>query len=256
MKRLQSSRKGICVGPIEQATSGTRVSDEESSISRVRLPVALPLFGSALALTYDVGFFYGLDISYFTLFSLAEHIVFALEALPAAFAASLMIPTGYLSYQFGWRKGVSDARGVADALGVEAKLKTLQVISKKQTIFDLLMLLGGFCCVIGGALYLHFGEYLLGPCLIILGTIAVALVLIPVGLLPPQRTLILSLACFVYLVMSFFVGLDSAHQILNATIATNEVLLKGSMEPVRGRLIRSGAGEFYFLILRVKILSC
>jgi hypothetical protein len=48
------------------------------------LVVVLPAMASALALTYDVGFFSGIDIRFFTLFSLSEHIVFALQAIPFA----------------------------------------------------------------------------------------------------------------------------------------------------------------------------
>jgi hypothetical protein len=45
-----------------------------------------------VALTYDVGFFNGLGIAYFSLFSLAEHLVFALGALPFALATVISIP--------------------------------------------------------------------------------------------------------------------------------------------------------------------
>jgi hypothetical protein len=37
--------------------------------------VLLPALASAIALTYDVGYFFALDVSYFTFFSLSEHIV-------------------------------------------------------------------------------------------------------------------------------------------------------------------------------------
>jgi hypothetical protein len=52
------------------------------------LPVA-PLAGASIALFFDVGYFYGVGIDYFTLFSLTEHIGFALEALPAALIISI-----------------------------------------------------------------------------------------------------------------------------------------------------------------------
>jgi hypothetical protein len=42
--------------------------------------VLIPLIGSVLALTYDVGYFYGIDINFFTFFSVTEHLVFAIEA--------------------------------------------------------------------------------------------------------------------------------------------------------------------------------
>jgi hypothetical protein len=53
--------------------------------------VLVPLLGSGLAVIFDVGFFDGLNIHYFTLFSLSEHIVFALEALPAAIVFALFV---------------------------------------------------------------------------------------------------------------------------------------------------------------------
>jgi hypothetical protein len=52
------------------------------------LPVA-PLAGASIAIFFDVGYFYGVGIDYFTLFSLTEHIGFALEALPAALIISI-----------------------------------------------------------------------------------------------------------------------------------------------------------------------
>lgn len=46
----------------------------------------VPLIGTSIAVFFDVGYFYGVGIDYFTLFSLTEHIGFALEALPIALA--------------------------------------------------------------------------------------------------------------------------------------------------------------------------
>jgi hypothetical protein len=46
--------------------------------------VLVPLLGSAIAITYDVGYFTGIDISFFSIFSISEHINFALQALPSA----------------------------------------------------------------------------------------------------------------------------------------------------------------------------
>ena len=42
----------------------------------------LPVLGAAIALTFDVGCFYAIGIDFFTLFSLSEHILFAIQALP------------------------------------------------------------------------------------------------------------------------------------------------------------------------------
>ena len=45
----------------------------------------LPALATLLTMAYDVGYFFGIDIRFFTFFSLSEHIVFALHALPFAF---------------------------------------------------------------------------------------------------------------------------------------------------------------------------
>jgi hypothetical protein len=52
--------------------------------------LALPLTGAIVAVAFDVGYFSGVDINYFTVFSLSEHIGFALEALPIAFSATAL----------------------------------------------------------------------------------------------------------------------------------------------------------------------
>lgn len=48
------------------------------------LLILVPVLGSALAAIFDVGYFTAINISVFTLFSLNEHIVFALQNLPYA----------------------------------------------------------------------------------------------------------------------------------------------------------------------------
>lgn len=54
------------------------------------LLVFVPLLGSALALIYDSGYFSGLGAHYFTLFSINEHIAFALQILPIALASAMI----------------------------------------------------------------------------------------------------------------------------------------------------------------------
>ncbi|MBI5313368.1 MAG: hypothetical protein HZB28_09680 [Methylocystis sp.] len=45
----------------------------------------------SVAVTFNLGYFYGIDINLFTLFSLSEHILFAVEALPIAFIIVTMV---------------------------------------------------------------------------------------------------------------------------------------------------------------------
>jgi hypothetical protein len=63
------------------------------------LAVFVPVLGTAIAITYDVGFFWGLDINYFTLFSLTEHLVFALEALPIALSLSFVSTALFVTFK-------------------------------------------------------------------------------------------------------------------------------------------------------------
>jgi hypothetical protein len=42
----------------------------------------ISLLGVCVAITFDVGYFWGVDINFFTLFSLSEHTLFAVQALP------------------------------------------------------------------------------------------------------------------------------------------------------------------------------
>lgn len=62
------------------------MSKDESTLSLDKFLPAIPLAGTALAVVFDVGYFWGIGIDFFTFFSLTEHIIFALEALPIAIA--------------------------------------------------------------------------------------------------------------------------------------------------------------------------
>jgi hypothetical protein len=63
--------------------------------------VTLPVLGSALAVTFDVGYFTALDINYFNIFSISEHITFALEVLPTALAISILTIVTPMAVQYG-----------------------------------------------------------------------------------------------------------------------------------------------------------
>jgi hypothetical protein len=58
-----------------------------------QIAVVGPTFVSACAFAYVVGYFYAFDIAWFPFFGLSDHIVFALRALPIAFAALVCFAT-------------------------------------------------------------------------------------------------------------------------------------------------------------------
>jgi hypothetical protein len=62
----------------------------ESSSQYVKWIPQLPILGGLLAISYDVGYFWGVDITYYSLFSLTEHIVFATQALPVAVIIAIL----------------------------------------------------------------------------------------------------------------------------------------------------------------------
>jgi hypothetical protein len=60
----------------------------------------IPILIVALATTFDAGYFWGIDINFFTLFSLSEHLVFAAEAIP--FAIITLIMSGIVIAVSSW----------------------------------------------------------------------------------------------------------------------------------------------------------
>jgi hypothetical protein len=73
------------------------------------LTIVTPLFASSIAVIYDVGFFFGLDIGFFTFFTLSEHLVFALQAIPFAVPTALGIVGLVATTWWGHHKVVRDA---------------------------------------------------------------------------------------------------------------------------------------------------
>jgi hypothetical protein len=70
--------------------------------------LAIPFLGAIIAITYDVGYFSGIDIRYFSFFSISEHIVFAMEFITYALSIAgvfivvlicLVEPSSFLNYR-------------------------------------------------------------------------------------------------------------------------------------------------------------
>jgi hypothetical protein len=65
-----------------------RTEDQEWSAQS--LAAVVPILASTFAFAFVVGYFLAFDISWFPFFSLSEHVVFALRALPIAVGASVV----------------------------------------------------------------------------------------------------------------------------------------------------------------------
>jgi hypothetical protein len=90
--------------------TGDSVPNKESIWDYKEFLVVVPLLGSALAVTSDVGYFYGLDLSFFSFFSLTEHIVFAIEALPLALTVAIVFSLYATNLVVPWNKFVTGKR--------------------------------------------------------------------------------------------------------------------------------------------------
>jgi hypothetical protein len=63
---------------------------EDQEWSAQSLAAVVPILASTFAFAFVVGYFLAFDISWFPFFSLSEHVVFALRALPIALGASVV----------------------------------------------------------------------------------------------------------------------------------------------------------------------
>ena len=190
----------------------------------------IPLLGAAVALTYDVGYFQAVEISFFTLFSLSEHIVFAIQAFPIALL--LLIPLSAFAVIMG-KEGAS----------VPPPYDPAQ-ISKFQRIAAYALLIFIFFLLIS-----VLGFALLQSPETILIAIEFAVAGFGILLLPPlyKRIFIVSMAILISLTLSFIVGYwngrgslssdDNANKIFPSSIET--VNFKNGA-PMNGRIIRSG----------------
>src|SRR5471030_1842171 len=64
--------------------------------SKTQYVISVPFLASALALTWEIGFFARIRGGSFGLFTLAEHLTFALQALPLALAVTSVAAMGLM----------------------------------------------------------------------------------------------------------------------------------------------------------------
>jgi hypothetical protein len=85
------------------------MTDPSPESSLKELTGLAPILVPAFAFAFVVGYFSGIDISWLSFFSLKDHALFALRALPVAITASLFFAFGlnsrHLSKQFSWIYG-------------------------------------------------------------------------------------------------------------------------------------------------------
>src|SRR5882672_4759524 len=71
---------------VDDVQGATKVFDSEQFKTAI---LVIPVLGTLCAITFDVGYFSGIGINYYSVFSPAEHIGFALQVAPMAFLTTL-----------------------------------------------------------------------------------------------------------------------------------------------------------------------
>jgi hypothetical protein len=104
-------------------STGTTDPDWLSELKPGELVPIIPIVAGGFAFAYVVGYFLALDIFWFPFFSLSEHVVFAVRALPIAIGASVVFLIG-----LQWSK-------------IQNNWQVLKVYSSRLTYFWIALLL-------------------------------------------------------------------------------------------------------------------
>jgi hypothetical protein len=213
---------------LAQTLARSLVQDDQPTTSKLQLEfkeiaVLIPLIGSAIAISYDVGYFYGLDIHLFTLFSLAEHILFAFAAAPVALVLAILL-TAYIGPHID----------LAVGLKISA---TAQTMKKKTKRFVDIGLLALVIAAAGAVFYFRFFGLGAG----LLSGAAVALF----RFLPISKKVIYLISCVLVTVFAFATGHDFARSYVIYGPADHSIQFENEMLAVK--LIRSGdRGILYY----------
>jgi hypothetical protein len=207
------------------------------SVNFKDIALLIPVMGSAVAMTYDSGYFWGLDIKMFTMFSFSEHVVFALEALPVAILASIILAGFIIFGEIGSRRGFESAK--RERLSPEA-IKRIQY--ERHALYVAFFSLGAF--------EIATSNYAFGIAMILLGVFCALELFVPALAGTP---IILQLgACFGLLLVSFAAGFELQRSDANRTKPSH--LIKVGDKELSGLMIRIGDKGVLFAQLKPRQL--
>jgi membrane protein YqaA with SNARE-associated domain len=215
------------------------------------LGIAGPVFASALAVTYDVGFFFGIDIDFFTFFSFSEHLVFALQAIPFAAPAAACIISWLVGFVESERISTAFLKKWKNADEAE-RIKMLPPLQKKVDDYMRwrlwvapLTLLGSVFSVLAGSYSAAFLSTLLAA------FIASGKSIHEIAAIS-TKTVFKGFCGISILFVAFLVGYERSHTILASTTAAESILIDD--KAVAARIIRSGErGLLFFAIDSKKV---
>jgi hypothetical protein len=197
---------------------------EEPQLLSKDLVVFIPLIGTVIAISYDVGYFYGIDVKLFTLFSVSEHIVFALEATPFALAAAIVVAAFV-------------GTGVDRTVGLAVYVAGQKIQKRKTKLYIDVTLIAAVIILIGAVIY--FRKLWVAASLV--SGMSVALLRI----LPLANRTIYLVAGALVIICAFGMGHDFARSYVLHGPTTHSIQLEN--ETLSVKLIRSGdRGLLYY----------
>jgi hypothetical protein len=210
------------------------------------LTFAGPVFASALAVTYDVGFFTGIGISFFSFFSLSEHLVFALQALPLASVPVaiflLWVAGGWYGYKLGINLSETEIKPSkidASVIRFTEYIKSRPWLQRAYVLITVLLIF----------LNVKVGQFVLGFMMLCSLLFAVWAGEFLAEWKRRSPSVIIASAVAV-LILSFMTGLQRAHSVLESESASETIGTENSSLPAR--LIRGGDKGVLFLSLESK----
>jgi hypothetical protein len=205
----------------------------ETAIGVKEIAVVIPILGSALAITYNVGYFWSLDIKMFTMFSLAEHLVFALEALPIALMVAVSVVFWTASFTLGRKHGRENAE-TAERL-IEANAITRKEVEKQKRAERIMVFVLAMLSVALGIAIIWVGVYVGGVVLLAGSLYFILFQLAPVFKDPPIPQMWISISI---LAIAFAVGVQVQTGEYNSETITHSMKVDGV--EFKGKLLRSG----------------
>jgi hypothetical protein len=218
--------------------------------------VVVPVFAGSIAACYDVGFFYGLDISYFTFFSFTEHMVFALQAIPFALPPAISI-IGFLAVSWwGYHNWIEENAAFDQKLKAIApdELKTLtESLHRKVRFYKIAdpVVRGLFIAFV---LLLLLRHNYSGAFLIVVSLIVVSLQY-PVERMKHRlvRVILVTLAIMTPWIAGFLLGYERSSELFQSNAPSETITVAGNDIPAK--LIRGGDRGILFMVFDTKKLN-
>jgi hypothetical protein len=210
-------------------------SGHATSLNLKEFAWLIPIFGTAIAVAYDVGFFWGLDINYFTLFSVSEHIVFALEAMPIALGISFAIIFFFVAWRASDAKEEAMIEKAKSSLGQPELVEWAKAQIAKRRKQAILSIAFSVVYVILQMIF-KYGWHSVWYAVII-GT-AYSILGLRVSEIVHRRNFAICYFSIAALIVSFAVGDDVQREYVRGGKASHAVSFDGT--ELMGRVVRAG----------------